>query len=84
MDFDKTQPTMDLRQSRIVFSPITGVERQLNHNIPKILYFFIFLIGALEALCLSVSSIVLSLGQEPLSSPLCEVSVPSLASSTFL
>lgn len=84
MDFqDKTQPTMDPRQApNQYFLPILVWKRQLNLNIPKILYFLFSFLGLLKP-CASVSpESSLSLGQQPLSSPLCKVSIFLL--STFL
>lgn len=76
-------------QSRTQGSPLNCIfshywrGRQLNFNISKILYFLFSLLGLLKP-CASASPVSsLSLGQELLSSPLCEVSVLSLCFRLF-
>lgn len=84
MDFDKTQPTMDPRQApELYFLPLLAWKRQLNRNIPKILYFLFSLLGLLKPCASASPASSLSLVQEPLSSPLCEVSVLSLCFRLF-
>lgn len=64
-------------------SPLLAWKRQLNLNTPKTLYFLFSLLGLLKA-CASVSpESSLSLGQQPLSSPLCEASVLSFCFRLF-